>query len=214
MEYGAVPQLLQLRGIDALGQEFICSAVSLGMGYVLTAGHCVVDVTELQVLRGESTYAVQEVELHPGYRVEPDVAAVFDDLAILVVPDLDIPGFPILLSRVPELGETLLALGVGLNSEGEFGVPQAGQVLLSGLTPNHAVSTFKEGFANPCVGDSGGPLLYQFVDGQGILQTGIVGIVSSGAFEDCRVGDTSLYTYLSPERTSFLMSVVPALGVL
>ena len=61
MEYGAVPQLLQLRGIDALGQEFICSAVSLGMGYVLTAGHCVVDVTELQVLRGESTYAVQEV---------------------------------------------------------------------------------------------------------------------------------------------------------
>jgi secreted trypsin-like serine protease len=70
-----------------------------------------------------------------------------------------------------------------------------------------------ENGVNVCNGDSGGPALYTFNDGNSVV-TGIAALTSFGSVAGCASGDTTSMTNLSkPSVLNFITSRVPGVVV-
>jgi len=181
---------------------------------VLTAGHCLgafdpnqaVGVLTGQGPNFEGAYAVS-YSLAPGYQETPD-GSIFNDAMILnLQTPLNVPIWPVLISRSVSVDETGYVYGYGRTVQGDGPDPdqglelQAGRMTVRNVTPNHIFVRFDGDGVNVCNGDSGGPLVVE-VNGQ----PAVAGIVSTGSVAGCRAGDTTLYTNLQSD------TVLPWLG--
>ena len=213
VESSSSPQIIELFIQFADGSNGICSGTVIGDNDVLTAGHCFVQpITSAQVVKGDGTVAeVSSVNIHPGYREDASVNAIFFDVAIAKtnIP-LNLPVLGILASQSPQASEMIGIYGFGLDENQTSGVLRGGNMQIDQVTPNHIFAVF-DNLSNTCSGDSGGPATYNVLDPSGnISAVGVVGITSSGSVEDCGPGDLSLFTNIQhPDVLSFIATLVP-----
>lgn len=218
--------VVRLEIVDLLGQQGGCSGVVVSPTQILSAAHCFQNgVAGLQIFTVFGAHDPKQLVSHPGFRVEQATAAYFNDIALIAVNDpLPVASFSLLTSRAVLVGEPAVVAGYGrslsggsLTGEslsggslsggslsGDFGQLQAGEVVISSVTENHLATNYTGDSANPCLGDSGGPLLVYTPAG-----VALAGLVSTGRADhpDCGRGDTTLYTNLqSPAVKQFLLS--------
>ena len=62
-----------------------------------------------------------------------------------------------------------------------------------GINSQDIQAKFQEANSNVCYGDSGGPAVIAFKDGDGNNVAGIVGITSFGNSRDCSVGGSAFF---------------------
>jgi secreted trypsin-like serine protease len=206
------PQIVQVNVYFADGSTALCSGTSIAPEYFLTAAHCFNEtvVATSVVVAGTEIFG-DSVTTHPDYFVNLEVNALFNDVAVLHVPGLNIPALAI-LSTVPVAeGASLFTYGYGLDENAESGTLKNGPVSILFSTENHLFSEAFDGSnVDPCNGDSGGPAVLGFTDVNGTFAVGIAGIVSSGTVEGCAKGDMTLFTNLqNPAIAEFIRSAAP-----
>lgn len=191
------------------GDVALCSGTLIGANSVLSAGHCFRNgpgVASATVRSGNTSVPVQQIIVHPGYRIDEGLTAIFNDVAIakLAAP-VPVQTLPLLVSTAPAVGDVIDIFGYGLTESHDSGALRSGQMRLDGVTENHLFATFGADGSNTCAGDSGGPAI-QSVNGS----PGVIGVTSSGnAAAACAEGDVSLFTNVqSPQVLQFIRSVV------
>ncbi|MCC6220626.1 MAG: trypsin-like serine protease [Deltaproteobacteria bacterium] len=185
-----------------------CSGIVVGHNTILTAAHCLQDALLVTVSVDDISFEVDKIGTHQQFQVDLDNKALFFDIAIITTfNDLGANAIPILASRNPAIGEEGIVSGYGKdNSNNSEFLLAAGNVTITDTTKNHIFSSPKNGGANPCPGDSGGPLLL-FYDGELV----VAGLVSSGtSSKGCGNDDITLYTNLTnPLILEFIVDNVP-----
>jgi len=199
------------------GSTALCSGEIISSQHVLTAGHCFsgqgADVRSITVVAHGTTFQASRFAIHPQYEERLDLAAIFNDVAVIEVDgDFGIAPLPLLVSRVPAANDVIDIFGYGLTENSELGELRSGQMRLDDVTPTHLISVFGEDGSNTCVGDSGGPALMKNAAGQ----VGIVGITSTGSPDsECREGDVSLFLNVQAQSVlDFIRSAVPNVGLI
>ena len=194
-----------------------CTGAYVSLTSVLTAAHCFEGVSEVLVVsKGNLRQGVQ-VTIHPLY--DGSVGSAFDMAIIKVDRPLEGSGpVPVLRSRNPEPGESVVTYGYGLDEAGNLATDRVN----SGESPLKATTTTFVGYQNgtsvivstgvgsTCGGDSGGPVLAENANGE----YGILGITRAGpAGCGSPAGRPSfLSSTQSNGALSFLTSVVPDLA--
>lgn len=192
----------------------LCSGSVIGQHAVLTAAHCLLsDVIAARVFAGGRYVSVSSFVFHPQVSIGENVPAeVFYDVAVLFTSEqLTTRQYPLLFSRSAVVGEEALVAGYGRDENGTAGFLKVGNTFVSEVNEQYVVTEFLPSTANPCEGDSGGPLL---VVQDGVLA--IAGIVSSGTPDkECREGDVTLFVNIgNPIVQEFLLTVVEDASVL
>lgn len=195
-----------------------CTGAYVSLTSVLTAAHCFQGVSDVTVVsRGNLRQAVQ-VFIHPLYN--GSVGSPFDMAVVKVDRPLEGAGpVPILLSRSPDPGETVVTYGYGLDESGNLAIDR----IQSGSEPLKATTTayvnfdqgtdvvVSTGVGSTCGGDSGGPFLAKSESGQ----YGIFAITRAGP-KGCGA-PAGRPSFLSSTQTNgglnFLTAVVPDLAV-
>jgi hypothetical protein len=208
------PQFVQIR-IPVKDGEQICSGTVIGKDAVLSAAHCFSAMVGLPTVRAQGADLMSNrVITHPSFVANTDVNAFFFDLAVVRVPGLNLPALAIAALQKLEAGQPASVYGYGITEDGGSEKLVSGSVTVAEITPNHLISKFDGSGANPCFGDSGGPILQSFSAIDGSVMVGVIGVISSGSLESCNEGDQTLYTALSNEAAiGFLSANVPDLAV-
>lgn len=219
------------------GSVATCSGTMITGTEVLTAGHCILDFSDLNNIPVESVVvagdvgsaraiSVRSFAYHPGLRREPSGEEVntFNDIAVLYLSEAaGVPTLPILTSTVPAVGEVVQIFGYGQSVTGppatdssfeELVNSQAylrsGEMLLTFVSNNHLRADFLEQGSMICRGDSGGPLVYMY-NGQPTIVGVASELVISGELNlNCDRGSTGQWTRLqSSEILNSLLELVP-----
>lgn len=204
--------VVELEIFDATGNLSICSGTMLTSDDVLLAAHCILpEIIGARVTAGNEVFSVETFGVHPGFRDEPAIPALLNDVAIFKIRgNANVPTVPIIASRSIESGDIFSIFGFGENEDQIFGILRSGEMRTSRVTENHVIARFDGEGSNSCSGDSGGPALFSFQNEAGNTTTGIVGVVSSGFLVECGEGDTSLFTNVqSQTNLDFILRLVP-----
>ena len=197
-----------------------CTGTLIAPDAVLTAAHCIVPGTRsVAVIFGEEGSTVnlfaRTVHVHPKYipiSAENTFAAVNDVAIIKLRQTSEVAPLPILAQQEVSDGDEMAIFGYGLDEEGtlDFEDLKSGEMRIASVTEDHIIANFDGDGSNTCQGDSGGPAVLSTSQGPALI-----GVTSSGAREDCREGDTSLFINLqSSEVLSFIKDIVPDLQTL
>ncbi len=192
---GAHPEVVFIRR-----GAFRCTGTLLTPNFVFTAAHCFgdgsVDPSGLQVLRGDSEDAPDEVlevadyGMHPDFcnpiddsecaqrqdiadfawiRLQTDASIAADDLPVVVTDEA-------LHHELVRTGAPLRLVGYGEDESGQIGLKRQVDVTLTSFTPSgHELVAGSNG-KDSCQGDSGGPAYAVMDDGRMAL----VGVLSRG----------------------------------
>lgn len=202
IDTSASPQFVKLLIPLAAGGFGECTGTVIGADSILTAGHCFVGAAGGALVEhpifGE--LSINSVVLHPLYREEPTLGAVFFDLAIVHTgAPVGLPALGIETSDPTVQGTNGFVFGFGI-SDSDAAL-NGGEIMADLVTPNHIFSV-NQGGTEPCYGDSGGPFVREIlgVDGA-VLRASIAGVVSTGSQESCSKGDVTLFTNLQNEES-------------
>jgi len=188
--HDAVVAQLQDQGLCS--GTFIKVDATTGVGYILTAAHCVTQAPKV-VIQGPSvqaptalTYDVLDYASHPSYTGEVD--SNFDIAVVRVAgADASTPVIPILRPAQDNLsaGKTIVSVGFGKTSpsDTEDLDPIRKKISLSVGSVSSTKLSFSYQNGGTCQGDSGGPVLYtvggkEYVAG---IHSYVVGGCTNGA---------------------------------
>ena len=205
--------VVRLRLVGSQGRQFLCSGTVVSNRVVLTAAHCLDDVSSSEsiiradVFAGGGTFSTTNLAFHPNFD-GPDEA---NDVGVIVTnSNLPTNGYSIIRSSSSlRLNEDLVIAGYGLDENNRSGILRAGYNTISSFNSRSISLRFFDtnGDTNTCSGDSGGPLFVQR-DNTWVL----AGITSNGVRADCGVGDVSNFAnLLDSSNRSFINSIVPGL---
>lgn len=186
----------------------ICGGVILNQNTILSAAHCLKDISDIKLYVGfvsranlPSPTEVYEIIIHPKYN---DIT-MENDLAIIKIKPLvftsKIQPIAILNQELPE-GTRLTVKGWGLQRNGQLAIEMR-DIHVEMKSPESCIKKYGNDFKNLlqicagddftdfCIGDSGGPLVYK--DSKLGSKEYLVGIVSyTGQF--CADGRPSVYS--------------------
>ncbi len=186
----------QMKAIGALSLDGggSCTATLVAPRAVLTAAHCVENVTSsVRFMIGENyifperTFNAIAWHMHPSFmgtsgglgRPEYDVAVVLlgeDATAYGIEP------IPINLDRMGLAGQTIQAVGYGMTSgSGGWNTRRYWTTMPVVMDSGFYYTVDGEGVTGICSGDSGGPMLYE-IPGREVR---VMGVVSGGDSTDC-----------------------------
>lgn len=208
------PQMVEVIVKYLSGEEGGCSGTVIGKNSILTAAHCVLGETASIFVRNNNLISqVSEVFTPDSFRIDANLKAIFDDIAVLKTTDFPLPALGILVNQAVLAGDILNIYGFGLDEDGNSGKLKSGQTSVDFVTENHIFGAIFNGEgSNTCNGDSGGPAVLKFNDANGQVGYGIVGVVSTGTSTDCQDHDATLYTNIqNPRLLGFLLNTVPDL---
>ncbi len=199
----------------------LCSGTLIGADSVLTAGHCFVDLKfpdgpsaahATVVAVGGDDVPAERVTVHPLYREDLSLGAIFADVAVVhLARRATVAPLPVLRSVEPRAGETVDIFGYGIDQAGKPGVLRSGEMALENVTQTHLAAIYGKTGSGVCLGDSGGPATMS-LDGR----AGVIGVTSTGSLAaPCRQGDRALFINVEdPSVQSFVRDQVPDVELL
>ena len=202
------PWHVKLNIVEGDGYIPCCGGSVIGERWILTAAHCVADLTVDQVkavVVDGFSLDVKELIVHPRYNKDDDTFE--HDVALVGVHSTRPAAVISLPSPRTHLrsGEPLIVIGTGKTEDGEESdqlregkVPYVSNKTCSreydGIVPGMMCAGTKSGWTDTCPGDSGGSLIKRDSQGNATL----VGITSWGGEGDDDCGTTyGVYTRVS-----------------
>ena len=212
------PQILKLDIKFTDSTDGFCTGTVIGSHSILSAGHCFKNQSGVSFVKvnGGSSQAISQIIIHPLYREDFELGAIFNDVAVLKATEpLNLPALSIFASGQITTGDLIGIYGYGIDEKGNSGILRSGNMLISAVTANHLFAVFNN-LSNTCSGDSGGPVTYSSFDQDGNLQSvALVGITSTGTSEKCDKGDLNLFTNINnPHILNFIIELVPEVSLL
>jgi hypothetical protein len=204
---GATPRIVNgqpttaFQSVGIVGDQFegFCTGTLINSGFVLTAGHCVDDLSETQArftVAGD-VYTTDRLFVHPNFRLSRLGSDRANDIAIMELSRAVTGVTPSPIFRdTPEVGQVLTLVGFGAGGtgdagqNGDFGTKRAGTTPIDQVTSTLIRWEFDDNSeSNTAPGDSGGPA---FLHIDGIYY--VAGITSGGDRADAAIGDDSFDT--------------------
>lgn len=196
-----------------------CTGTLVTPTRILTAGHCFesvgLPVTAIAVSVGGQIVAGTTYAVHPSYREDVSVLAIFNDVAVIGLDQaVSVATLPLVTSGPLVSGDVISIFGYGLDNNGDTGELRSGQMEVGNVTSDHVFAAFNGEGSNTCQGDSGGPAVSSVVDGNGVARVGIAGLTSTGiASSNCLEGDVSLFANVqNASNLAFILAAAPGVG--
>lgn|GEM_PF-1529091 len=229
LDFGDPSVAVLLRGDDPERAPAWCTGTLVGCRTVVTAAHCVCEVTGAGCQTGPGAPDPSEWHVffqHAGFfavdsiAVHPDFAFPVGDVAVVRLAS-DVTGIApsALAGQDPPIGSagTIVGFGRAGGSTDDYGLKRRGAVVTAACTqdlPEGLVCwSFEAPLGDPgtnsntCNGDSGGPLFVDFGSGPELA-----GITSGGTSDDCLPDDLSYDTSVALQRPFVEAAAAGTLG--
>lgn len=206
--------IVQLTILFESGAIGTCSGARLTASDILTAAHCIEDidgdsVTSVTVRVAGIDQATTQLMKHPNYAFPQNDAAI-----VKLASPASGATLPLATSKGVQSEDIISIYGYGVNEDADAGALRSGQMKVTGVNSQDITAEFGSEGSSVCIGDSGGPAVFE-IDGN----PGIVGITSfaaaTSARQFCDEGSSSNFANVQGSSIlSFILSTAPGTGTI